>query len=1138
MPWAADSFDKLPIAGYGNERLNAATHQFFRTVLVGSSSHSTTHAVVGPADTTAPGVCDRVRERPEVDPEKASVARSGSHIIRGGRHMSSRSTRPGTRPRRAVHRIAAILVVSLLCGLTTVGMVVSAPKVSAQAINGCTIVETPSPATYTTCPGANLSSANLPDALLNSANLSGANLDGASLHGANLSSAHLQGASLRHANLSRAILSGASLVRADLRAADLGFAILRVARLSHANLDGARLPNAHLTGANLQSAQLIGADLSGADLLDADLINAKLTHVHLQGTNLTGARLKGAMVEAGSLRDALLCATTMPDGSINSSGCARSLSAATASSLEEHPLVAVNTIDLDAQGHPGIVVGDQRYADPDNGRGLQVLVLDRNTLAMRFNFPVANTPDAAVNLRGDLIRLNDSSLVMVTLPSGAGPVPSVDTLNPALGLIGGVIPARWTLATPSCWAGRAIDCYSNLNAADPTAWNRQKNPVGSFSVIGVPGMKPGNAWFDSAAQQGTREGALRGYLTPGTAVHSTANANAYNFIFAADQYVPVDSCVSGGPDACVIGVGDQRFPPSAPNGLNVVILDRVTLKRITARTVTTATELRSTLATMPQDGSTGHFNPPIVNDRVVAVIQRVGTGRITKDSQFNNVLQQIDELGGTPETFTPAVTVTPARPYALVGAATDMPWHGEGFESSPLIGDGQTGRIRCVFARDRMARYTPSSGDPTGVANLELFPIVQQDGTPWLYAGNPAIPYIANAIGLSGYPDLRSAYTNLNINWNAPGKNPVTVPYPNSAPSGFPDQTEYAQIQKQLQNEFNWVVAVRTFISNLKEPFVSSQLANRVIVDKIAKEIAASVKPPPAAETTLPWLRLFDIALTVAAPFSPAANAVLGLITAAGKVADLTMFDPSGSPGGSGSPADMVHARADQLSSALAEQLHAHLASLGRIEAILLTDAGKLQITGERVENDPRWAWRTDTSSNAATRLHASTTAQVYGALLRPAWTLWQLAPTNGNPSSDVKTYGCGWAQLQLTKYTRGINYPFAGALADNQFPAQGWSPTPETWTFAQIDPKSDYRNSTNEPQRATKLPSTVLTDKIFSTATGGGAAYRPAWYRATYNPPGVVHCTRNNDPPTNPPDNAVRRPPPIPPAEASQTMG
>ena len=34
------------------------------------------------------------------------------------------------------------------------------------------------------------------------------------------------------------------------------------------------------------------------------------------------------------------------------------------------PLVALNTIDLDAQGRPGIVVGTQRYADPGNGAGL------------------------------------------------------------------------------------------------------------------------------------------------------------------------------------------------------------------------------------------------------------------------------------------------------------------------------------------------------------------------------------------------------------------------------------------------------------------------------------------------------------------------------------------------------------------------------------------------------------------------------------------------------------------------------------------------------------------------------------------------------------------------------------------------
>jgi len=66
------------------------------------------------------------------------------------------------------------------------------------------------------------------------------------------------------------------------------------------------------TGCNLSRANLRGADLSGVNL----------TRANLSGSCLVNANLKGAIV-AGStnLYDAIFCNTTMPNGSINNSGC-------------------------------------------------------------------------------------------------------------------------------------------------------------------------------------------------------------------------------------------------------------------------------------------------------------------------------------------------------------------------------------------------------------------------------------------------------------------------------------------------------------------------------------------------------------------------------------------------------------------------------------------------------------------------------------------------------------------------------------------------------------------------------------------------------------------------------------------------
>ena len=76
---------------------------------------------------------------------------------------------------------------------------------------------------------------------------------------------------------------------------------LSKAKLEDANLQGANLKDANLMGAKLGDARLRGANLKGADLWGADLWGANLADTNLEGV--------------------IFCNTTMPDGSVNNSGC-------------------------------------------------------------------------------------------------------------------------------------------------------------------------------------------------------------------------------------------------------------------------------------------------------------------------------------------------------------------------------------------------------------------------------------------------------------------------------------------------------------------------------------------------------------------------------------------------------------------------------------------------------------------------------------------------------------------------------------------------------------------------------------------------------------------------------------------------
>ncbi len=114
------------------------------------------------------------------------------------------------------------------------------------------------------------------------------------------------------ADLSRADLRDAVLIRADLSDAVLSRADLRGADLSRADLRGA-----NLRGADLRGADLRGADLRGANLSRADLSDAVLSRADLRGADLSGANLSGGLDGVPFIKDihqAVYAAASQPNG--------------------------------------------------------------------------------------------------------------------------------------------------------------------------------------------------------------------------------------------------------------------------------------------------------------------------------------------------------------------------------------------------------------------------------------------------------------------------------------------------------------------------------------------------------------------------------------------------------------------------------------------------------------------------------------------------------------------------------------------------------------------------------------------------------------------------------------------------------
>lgn len=810
-----------------------------------------------------------------------------------------------------------------------------------------------------------------------------------------------------------------------------------------------------------------------------------------------------------------------------------------ASATYPGPLVALNTISLDSQGRPEMLVGSSPYPDPGKGTGLHVLVLDRNSLEYQTDYSVALTSSGISQMQSNFQNMEaGSALVLVSLPASAGAIPSslIAPLNAALNEIGAALPERWVMgpnqaaAVTECWSSNQMACGDN-NAS----WQQSNSYVpGSFSVIGVPGMTIGNAWYDDAIQRGTTNGALIGYLTPGVTVGGGTYASAYTFVFGADQYVIVDSCVSGAPSACVISVNGELFAPQAGvNGMNVVLVDRVTLRTLAHQTVSSTTALHN-LLNQPVGPTSGHYflgqgTSGFISDRIVVVMQSVGNGKLTYDAA-TPTLQNIDQLGGTPETFGPAIMN--GKPYALIGVAGTLPWHGKGIESSTVIAPQQSGRSRGVLYRDRVARYTPSANDPSGTANLDLFPIIYENPQAWPYADTDAcsINYIADQIGVgASYPDIRSGYSgNLDITWTNFDLDKVV--YPGSLQTycnPIPSQDEFKSIKDELTSEFGWVEGVKGWITNLKSPFIETQSSGENIVVQAANTVYQTVKPPPQSTTSTSWLTVFNAIMPFVTVAVPESEPALSMISATGTLAT-DMMSTSKS---TADPANQVIAEAIDLAQAMSDQLDGHLASLGRLEVILLSDYGKLSAVGTNLPTSA-WAWGPNSTSDAVNALNATTQQTAYSALIPPSWPLVELKPDliTWFTSSDVKNFRCYHHSQDV------LNDPFAAALQANQLSSL-WqlitgieTSTTEIWTFAKYDPDSFGPDD----KYTAYVPTTSLTDTLFSLQADGAAAYPPAWYRSTFNPPDFVRCgaTYSN------PSTEQHPAPTIPPQEAGYTMG
>jgi hypothetical protein len=827
-------------------------------------------------------------------------------------------------------------------------------------------------------------------------------------------------------------------------------------------------------------------------------------------------------------------------------------------------LIPFNTIAPDPANpaNIGIRIAGTFYADPKLS-ALQVLVLQRKDLSLVSNSGYAADAQGIADMNTFLQSLNANQMVIVTHPGTevSPPItdPSLlDNLNKAVGMIGGNLGAPWGFGGPgsssACGSGFTGYCFQ-----DGTSWHGGKLYGGSFSIIGVPKMPAGQAWRETAVQNGDTDGRITGYFTKGT-IGGGYDGN-FTVVSGPDPDVPVQTCVANtsDPDECAVTVGDSTTGvhtysrnPAVSNGMHVVVLNRTTLAPIINTTVTTVSQLLNAVSTL-NEPVVGHYIVPgvrpLIDDQRIAIIQSIGNGQLT-GSASPQLFLDINQLGGTPDYLWDAIH-NGCR-YALVGAAADLPWQGTAAESSTAMRNGNestdchtaadgapTGLLDGMLERDRVGLYTPLGADPAGATNNALLPIIYQKAQPWPYADDAVgLRYIADYVGLCTqgvnpcqYADVRSAYTNENIPFDPKYSKILTVTCTGGVDVCGPD---FDALADELTNEFLWVIDVRNFADNLIKPYQQEDPNKQL--NNVTKAVVNSVKDVPQnTNITMSWLTIVKGLMTIGKKVAEllgesTAAKVMGLAANVATAASGLTNQANGAPGG-----DSVTAVASGLSDQINTQVQNYIKWVNVLPDILSADYGKLSTVGPDLEHNTNdeWGWNGGVTDMVTNSLDAETRASAYSGLLPAAWEGVNLIPGTGNPPdpNDVTKFHCAQVVHNIGGDHIEDPAPFANALEANQFHSltsinvNTGAEIRQVWTFA-----SNVDFADGKAPSAT-VPVDNLTSNIYgpqATDTANGAyQYEASWWRSTYNPPSHVGCNHTPIPVGLPQPYSKAYPPP-----------
>jgi hypothetical protein len=798
------------------------------------------------------------------------------------------------------------------------------------------------------------------------------------------------------------------------------------------------------------------------------------------------------------------------------------------------PPIGVPITTIPESGPPGIDFAGQRYqALGSNGPGdwVQLLVLDRQTLAVQGQpsrvYDYAENPQDLSDAIGEL---DSGDLAIVT--GGGRPQPNLDTNH-------------WNTLK---YIYRTLGGVTSQRSIDPAFKS------GSWSLIGIPGLDPGQGFNNSglgSIEAPDKPGDLSGYLQ--------LDYNfPPNFGFAFGDYVPFDTNAtgqSGGQN--VIKVGDASYVSESlsegQSGFQVVVLDAGTLAPV-----------EDGNRTFVINDSPNEQNVAGVNDMMdfiqrwyagptVFLVQSIGSPAPLSNEFVQNLnYGAMEPIGASPS----VLTELPGQGggYSLVTPSGVVDTHVA--QEAWAIPEDPTSKppVRLVgtLSRNRQAGFRAANAGRFGSIEQDMLAIGYGDPEPWPYsdpadgAHYAALQYISQQLGQRygfGYTDdIRINYWAVANGGAQLSADLPNVFYPNP-PTGCPSTdtddhrigfspAEFCDVRGQLLQEANWANQIQTLIDNYTSQFQNAALNGSTSLSatasKVKDELGLNDETGVQDASILSDFRTSAQLLAIIAGLTGDLSlgtwqGLFGTLIFMGTVAN----SPQGSP-----LAEEIDAEAGALGTQMQNNLQASIKALDHAGDLLVSDYGKLSQAGPLAANaQDGWALSKSALNEVPGALANGTQQYFYRELMGKLYSVWDVAPGTVPPDSgedaqfvsDPYDYECEWTTAGDTQYGPTVFTPTGNPHAN--IPPDAWRstligfyPGPYRRPYAiagnmSIDHTDDYNNTVIDTDPYPFTPRQALVSSLFTPIDQGGVGFvKPEFFDQALGPRQQLRCYGDQD--------------------------